>query len=280
MNKYSKLKLFVVGALLSFTLCTTSVSAANYKVRQDDSLFKISKLFKTSVSTIKKDNKLKSDMLLKGQTLKVSAKVYTVKSTDTLYKIAAKNKVTLPNLRAANNKWNNSLKVGQKLILPGIKPTNAAAKATPEIAKSTNVSTKALTTTAKSSTSDKGVISYTQSELDLLARLITAEATGQPYKAMVSVGAVVVNRVQSKEWPNTISKVINHVPAGYYQFTPVKNGYIKKPASQTAIKAAKAALNGSDPTNGAMFYFDDSTNNEFLLAKKVAVKFGKMVFVY
>lgn len=273
MNRYSKLKLFVVGALLSFTLCTTSVSAANYKVRQDDSLFKISKLFKTSVATIKKDNKLKSDMLLKGQTLKVSAKVYTVKSNDTLYKIAAKNKITLPNLRAANNKWNNSLKVGQKIVLPGIKPTTAAAKAT-------SVSTNAITTAAKSSTSDKGVISYTQSELDLLARLITAEATGQPYKAMVSVGAVVVNRVQSKEWPNTISKVINHVPAGYYQFTPVKNGYIKKPASQTAIKAAKAALNGSDPTNGAMFYFDDSTNNEFLLAKKVAVKFGKMVFVY
>ncbi|MDF2803578.1 MAG: hypothetical protein K0S61_3481 [Anaerocolumna sp.] len=273
MNRFRKLKIFVVGAILSFTLCTTTVSAANYKVRQDDSLFKISKLFKTSVTTIKKDNKLKSDMLQKGQNLKVSAKIYAVKSKDTLYTISTKNKISLANLRAANNKWDNSLKVGQKLILPGIKPTTAAAKAS-------KASTKVSTTAAKSSTAEKGVISYTQSELDLLARLITAEATGQPYKAMVSVGAVVVNRVQSKEWPDTVSKVINHVPAGYYQFTPVKNGYIKKPASQTAIKAAKAALNGTDPTNGAMFYFDDSTNNEFLLAKKVAAKFGKMVFVY
>lgn len=134
--------------------------------------------------------------------------------------------------------------------------------------------------TVKTSKTTKNTISYTNADIDLLARLITAEATGQPYKAMVSVGAVVVNRVQSKEWPNTISKVINHVSAGYYQFSPVKNGYIKKPASKTAIKAAKAALKGIDPTNGAMFYFDDSTNNKFLLEKKVSVKYDNMVFVY
>lgn len=273
MNRFGKLKIFAVGALLSFTLCTTSVSAANYKVRQNDSLYKISKLFKTSVNTIKKDNKLKSDMLLKGQTIKVSAKIYTVKSKDTLYTIAKKNKISLANLRAANNKWNNSLKVGQKLILPGIKPAASAAK-------TTKASTTASTTAAKTTAAASGVISYTAAELDLLARLITAEATGQPYNAMVSVGAVVVNRVQSKEWPDTVTKVINHVPGGYYQFTPVKNGYIKKPASETALKAAKAALKGTDPTNGAMFYFDDSTDNEFLLAKKVSVKFGNMVFVY
>ncbi|MFV0342439.1 MAG: LysM peptidoglycan-binding domain-containing protein [Anaerocolumna sp.] len=270
----SKLKIFVIGALLSFTICTTSVSAATYKVRQGDSLYKISKLFKTSVSTIKKTNNLKSSTLKKGQKLKISARIYTVKSNDTLYKIAKKHKISLANLRAANNKWNNTLKVGQKLIIPGVKPK----KTTSSFSSSSSSSSSSSTSSSSSSSSSK--ISYTQAELDLLARLITAEATGQPYKAMVSVGAVVVNRVQSKEWPNSISKVINHVSAGYYQFSPVKNGYIKKAASKTAIKAAKKALAGTDPTNGAIFYYDDSSTNTYLLSKKVAAQFDRMIFAY
>lgn len=273
MTRIRKLKIFAVGALLSFTLCTTSVSAANYKVLPNDSLYKISKLFKTSVNTIKKDNKLKSDTIRKGQTLKVTAQTYTVKNKDTLYGIAKKYKISLASLRTANNKWDNYLKIGQKLTLPGIKPA-AAATAT------TKTATNTTAAASKTTTAAKDVISYTEAELDLLARLISAETTGQPYDAMVSVGAVVVNRVQSKEWPDTVSKVINHVAGGYYQFTPVKNGYIKNPASANALKAAKAALKGTDPTNGAMFYYDDSTDNEFLLAKKVAAKFGNMVFVY
>lgn len=280
MNKFRTLKIFVVGTLLSFTLCTTSVSAANYKVRQDDSLYKIGKLFKTSVNTIKQDNKLKSNNIKKGQTLKVSAKLYTVKNKDTLYLIAKKHKISLANLRAANSKWNNSLKIGQKLILPGLKPSTATSKAATTARMASTAVAKTTTTKASTTPTSKDVISYTNAELDLLARLISAEATGQPYNAMVSVGAVVVNRVKSKEWPNTLNSVINHVAAGYYQFTPVKNGYIKNPASATALKAAKEALKGTDPTKGAMFYFDDSTDNEFLLAKKVSVKFGNMVFVY
>lgn len=264
MNKFGKVTLFVFGTLLSFTLCTTNVSAASYKVMKNDSLYKIGKLFKTSVKTLKKTNNLKTDSISKGQIIKVSAKIYTVKKGDTLYKIAKKYKISIANLKKANSLKSNSIKAGKKLILPGVKPS----------------SSKDTVKAAKSTTSNKGIISYTNAELDLLARLITPEATGQPYNAMVSVGAVVVNRVQSSDWPDTISDVINHVAGGYYQFTPVKNGFIKKAASDTAIKAAKEALQGSDPTNGAMFYFDDSTNNEFLLAKKVAVKFGKMVFVY
>ena len=64
------------------------------------------------------------------------------------------------------------------------------------------------------------------------------------------------------------------------QFTPVANGWIDKPADTDSINAAKEALNGVDPTNGALWYYDDSTTNEFMLAKKVAIKIGHMVFAY
>lgn len=262
MIKLKSVRVVLAASLLSLVLCQANVSAATYKVAANDSLYKISKLFKTSVATIKKTNNLKTDTIQKGQKLTISAKIYTVKKGDTLNKIAKANKISLANLRKANSKYNDSLKVGQKLILPGIKST----------AKTTATSAKV------EAASSKAVIKYTQKEKDLLARLITAEATGQPYKAMVAIGGVVINRVQSKEWPDSITSVINDVPGGYYQFTPVKNGYIKKPASEIAIKAAGEALLGADPSKGAMFYFDDSSTNEWLWAKPQTAKFGNMVF--
>ena len=257
MNNFKKIAVFIVGVLLSLTIVTTTSSAAIYKVSKADSLYKVSKLFKTTVKTLKIDNKLTSNSIIPGQSLNVRAKTYTVKSGDSYYKIAKKHKIKVSALKKANNKKSNKLIAGKKLLLPGNKPTSKAKV-----------------------TKSNSAISYTQAEADLLARLISAEAQGEPYKAMVSVGAVVVNRVQSKEWPSTIKSVINHVPAGYYQFTPVKNGFIKNPATKAAEKAAKEALTGSDPTKGAMFYFDESSKNEWLWAKKIAARIGQMVYVY
>ncbi len=275
--KFRKTGTFVIGILLSLTISSTSAFAADYTILKNDTLYKIGKLFKTPVSTIKANNDLKSNKIHPGKKLSIKAKTYKVKKGDTLFGVAKKNKVTLASLRRANNKWNNKVKPGQKLLLPAVNLTSKAQKATTAetTAKAAAVSTLAL----KTSESSKAVIPYTKNELDLLARLITAEATGQPYDAMVGVGAVVVNRVQSPEWPSTIAKVINHVAGDYYQFTPVKNGYIKKPASDTAVKAAKAALNGSDPTYGAMFYFDDTSTNKWLWSKPITARYGKMVFV-
>lgn len=156
-------------------------------------------------------------------------------------------------LRTANGQWSDQIYPGQVLNLPGISP-------------STN--------------STSSSISYTSSDVDLLARLITAEAQDEPYNAMVSVGAVVVNRVKSSQFPNTISGVIYQTINGYYQFTPVLNGWINKPASQAAYNAARDALNGVDPTKGALFYFDDSTTNSWLWSKPIAIIIDKMVFVY
>lgn len=117
-------------------------------------------------------------------------------------------------------------------------------------------------------------------EVDLLARLITAEAQGEPYEAKVAVGAVVINRVQSGVWANTIEAVIYQRINGYYQFTPVQNGWINKPAESESIKAAQAALSGADPTNGAQFYYDDKATNAWILAKPVSVRIGHMIYAF
>ncbi|WFR59298.1 LysM peptidoglycan-binding domain-containing protein [Anaerocolumna sp. AGMB13025] len=282
MFKFRKTGAFVIGMVLSITVSSTSAFAADYTVLKNDSLYKIGRLFNTSVNTIKSTNHLKSNQLRTGQVVKVKAKIYKIKKGDTLYSIAKKNKVTLASLRRANNKWNDKVKPAQKLLLPAANTTakKAAVKSSKVAPAAKTFQTSMVAQAAdQAPNSSKASISYTKNELDLLARLITAEATGQPYDAMVGVGAVVVNRVQSSVWPDSISSVINQVAGGYYQFTPVKNGYIKKPASKTAIKAAKAALNGSDPSYNAMFYFDDTSTNSWLWSKPITARYGIMVFV-
>jgi LysM repeat protein len=258
MNRIKKTTAFVAGTLLSFILYSTTAFAADYTVVQNDSLYKIGVLFNTTSSTIKSNNSLSSDVIYPGQVLNVPAEVHTIKSGDTLFLISKQYGITLFNLRKANNKWDDLVIPGQKLIIPSGKSTSS---------------------TSSTVTTSKTVIPYTEAEVDLLARLITAEAEGETYEAKVAVGAVVVNRVKSTVWPNTITDVIYHVSGGYQQFTPVKNGYINKPATSDSIKAAWAALYGSDPSKGAMFYFDDSSTNQWLWSKPQTAYIDNMVFV-
>ncbi len=119
---------------------------------------------------------------------------------------------------------------------------------------------------------------YSDDDLNLLARLIHAEAQAEPYEAKVAVGAVVLNRIGTFE--DSIKGVIYQNIDGYYQFTPVENGWINKPAGEDSIKAAREALDGADPTNGALFYYDNQTTNEWILAKPVSVTFGNMIYAF
>jgi len=93
------------------------------------------------------------------------------------------------------------------------------------------------------------------SQVDLLARLISAEARGEPYTGQVAVGAVVLNRVKHPSFPNTMSGVIYQPGA----FTCVDDGQFNEPVADSAYKAAKDALNGWDPSGGAIYYFNPAT---------------------
>lgn len=271
MKSKKAIALFI--ALGFILLVPFTAYAGSYTVLRGDSLYTISKRFNTTPGELMKNNNLSSTVIYPGQVLKVptntSSGTYTVKSGDSLYLIAKRHGLSLNSLRQANNKWDDNIYVGQKLVLPGI-TSNADRN-------NTGMSSRGSTSSGGTSSA---VLSYNSSDLDLLARLITAEATGQPYNAMVGVGAVVVNRVKDTRFPNTISAVIYDKPGGYYQFTPVQNGWINKPASEQARRAAYDALYGTDPSKGALFFFDDSATNKWLWSKPIKAWIGNMVFAY
>lgn len=95
----------------------------------------------------------------------------------------------------------------------------------------------------------------TGAQVDLLARLISAEARGEPYSGQVAVGAVVLNRIRHPSFPNTLSGVIYQSGA----FTCITDGQFNEPVAESAYRAARDALNGVDPSGGAIYYFNPST---------------------
>ena len=109
----------------------------------------------------------------------------------------------------------------------------------------------------------------------LLACLIYGEARGEPYKGMVAVGAVVLNRVKSSLFPNSIANVIYQSGA----FSVVDDGQINLTPDADAISAAKDAMNGWDPSGGALFYYNPAkTSNQYMRSRPVIVTIGEHIF--
>ena len=116
---------------------------------------------------------------------------------------------------------------------------------------------------------------YTSSDLYLLARCIYGEARGESYVGQVAVGAVVLNRVKSSEFPNTISGVIYQKNA----FTAVNDGQINLTPDQTAINAAQDAMNGWDPTYGCLYYYNPATaTSSWIFSREAVMTIGRHVF--
>ena len=117
--------------------------------------------------------------------------------------------------------------------------------------------------------------SSSTSDLQLMARAINGEARGEPYEGQVAVGAVILNRVKSSQFPNTIAGVIYQKGA----FTAVSDGQINLTPNQTAYNAARDALNGWDPTGGAIYYFNPSTaTNKWIWSRPLIKTIGKHRF--
>lgn len=115
------------------------------------------------------------------------------------------------------------------------------------------------------------------SDVQLLARAINGEARGEPYEGQVAVGAVILNRVKDSKFPNTIAGVIYQSGA----FTAVADGQINVPIdpSSSVVKAAQDALNGWDPTDGAIYYFNPSTaTNKWIWSRPLIKTIGKHRF--
>lgn len=120
-----------------------------------------------------------------------------------------------------------------------------------------------------------GNSSYNSSDVYLLAKCIYAESRGEPYLGQVAVGAVVLNRVKSSAFPNSISGVI-YQP---YAFTAVIDGQINLEPNETAYSAARDAMNGWDPTNGCLYYYNPATaTSSWIWTRTVKLTIGKHRF--
>lgn len=123
--------------------------------------------------------------------------------------------------------------------------------------------------------SQSGSTSLSSTELNLLARCVYSEARGEPYTGQVAVAAVVLNRVRSSSFPNTVSGVIYQPGA----FTAVSDGQINLTPNETAYKAARDALNGWDPTNGCLYYYNPATaTSKWIWSLKVELTIGRHSF--
>jgi len=174
---------------------------------------------------------------------------YYVGPGDTLYDLARDFSTTIGTILALNNKKDSFLRSGEKIRLPVHNLT------------SHQILNKRVS----------------KQELNLLARAIHGEARGEPYLGQVAVAAVIINRVLSHQFPNNFAQVIYQ--GG--QFSAVSDGQINLTPNQSAYRAARDALRGSDPTNGALYFYNPQTATRvsFFKGRRVITKIGDHVFI-
>ena len=116
---------------------------------------------------------------------------------------------------------------------------------------------------------------YSSSDVMVLAKMIHGEARGEPYVGKVAVGAVILNRVEDKKFPDSVHGVCFQPGA----FDAVSDGQYYMEPDKEALKAAKAALNGWDPTYGALYYWNPATaTSKWIWSRKVITQIGKHIF--
>jgi len=245
---------FLLAVLLlaaSFGL-TNNALAAGHVVSKGESLYQIAGWYNTTAETLQRANGLKNSVIYPGQVLWVPT-YHFVAPGESLYLISKKYGIHYSEIMRHNGLKSTNIYPGQKLFIP--EPRQAVSR---------------------------GWISrLSPAEMDLLARLITAEADSESFITKVAVGAVVLNRVASGDFPNSIAQVVYQVDeAGHYQFEPVLNGWINRPASEEAIRAAKEAVKGWDPTNGALYFWESWVKNQFLNSRPVSTILDAFTFTW
>jgi N-acetylmuramoyl-L-alanine amidase len=120
---------------------------------------------------------------------------------------------------------------------------------------------------------------FTPEEMDLFARIVHAEAEGESFTGQVAVAASILNRIRSSRFPNTLRAVVYQVADGCYQYSPVPDGRINRPAGDSARRAVAEALAGNDPSRGATgFYNPRKTGNQWVRRQPVTFTIGNHVF--
>lgn len=137
------------------------------------------------------------------------------------------------------------------------------------------VGSQTLKALGLSNTDSSAYGGYSSSDYDLLARIISAEARGEEYLGQVAVGAVILNRIEHPSFPDTLSGVIYQNGA----FSCLYDGQFYEPIADTAYSAARDAINGLDPSGGAIYYYNPSTaTNKWIFGREVITTIGKHRF--
>ncbi|AYO29818.1 LysM peptidoglycan-binding domain-containing protein [Biomaibacter acetigenes] len=250
-----------------------------YIVKSGDTLYLISRRYGIDLQELKSLNGLSSDEIFVGQALYIPQKSpyrrITVQKGDTLFLISRAYGVTVQDLKDLNGLIGDDIYPGMRLLIPHSAQVPATA---PE--RSGELPSRGYIDRDAYVKSSSGIY-YTAEDRMVLAKLIHAEAEGEPYDGKVAVGAVVVNRVKSPDFPNTIKDVVYQIDElGLYQFSPVEEGrldYITP--NKDSLSAADDALAGVDPTGGALYFFNPAKiSNKWLLSKPVLYKIGNHVF--
>ena len=231
-----------------------SAYAVNYQVQAGDSLYKLASKYDITLSELKSANNLTADTIYPGQYLYIPeddhivSRTYTVARGDSLSKIAAKYDLTVSRLKEANNLTSDTVYIGQVLLLPTAKK---------------NISSRAQ------------YLSVNAEDIELMARVVYGESRGEPFEGQIAVAAVILNRVFANDFPSTVSGVIYQDLA----FTAVADGQYKLTPDAQAYQAVRQALNGYDPTYGALYYWNPSTaTSRWVWSREVTLKIGRHVF--
>lgn len=178
---------------------------------------------------------------LLGTSVSASAATHTVEKGDTFWNLGMEYGVSVLDLKEVNNRTSDVIYPGEELEIPE---------------------------------------SISKEEKELLARLVHAESKGEPYAGKVAVATVVLNRVDSPDFPNSIKEVIYEKAAGgSYAFSPVLDGSINQPADDEAKRAVDEALTFRGQGKGSLFFFNpDKTSNEFMFSREVTTVIGNHRF--
>ncbi|MGI6605236.1 MAG: LysM peptidoglycan-binding domain-containing protein [Firmicutes bacterium] len=180
------------------------------------------------------------------------AAAHTVVPGDTLWNIGQRYGVSVQEIQAANNIWTSLIYPGDILYIPDGAPA----------ALSSNVASRG---TARPSSRD----------VQLLAQMIRAEAEGEPYEGKVAVGAVILNRLETPNFPKTLAGVLYETDA----FEPMLNGSFYQPPDEESIRAAYDAMAGKDPTGGALYFYNPATaQSPWIFTRQIITQIGNHVF--
>jgi N-acetylmuramoyl-L-alanine amidase len=216
-------KLIATAAVMCSLFGATTAQASTIRtVLPGDTLWQIGVEYRMPYDVIRRTNGLSSSTIAVRQHLTIPEK-YVVKRGDSLWFISQRYGVSMDRLRYVNNEWDSALYVGQVLYLP---------------------------------TALRNMYWLSAADLDLFERLVSAESIGEPFAGQVAVANVVLNRVKSPDFPNTVREVILQYYGSIPAFSPVDDGQIYRPAGAKAKEAVQVALKGYDYSLGALFFYN------------------------